>query len=351
VQTEIARTVASALAAEVDADREAVVGIAGPLAAQGGTRNVQAYDAYLRGRALYDLSVDEATERAALAQFDAALDADPDYAPAHAARARSLTAIANQYGRVRELDDLYSAAIASAQRAIEIAPGLAEAYSTLGFTLFQGRLDARGAREPFEKSRQLGAGEATVMARFAQYCARVGRAREAGEGIERALLLDKLNPLIHRAAGSIEYAARDYAASIEPARRALAMNPQMSRAHAAIGDALFMLGDWPAARVEYLAEPAQDFSATGLAVVERALGDREAAAAAMHAVEAEGDRLLYQQAQVLAQWGELEDAASRLQRALAAGDSGLVYARNDPLLDPLRGDARFRAVLERIGFE
>ena len=96
---------------------------------------------------------------------------------------------------------MYTAAIASAQRAIEIAPGLADAYSTLGFTLFQGRLDARGARAPFERSRELGAGEATVMARYAQYSARVGRKQEATEAIERALLLDKLNPLIHRAAG------------------------------------------------------------------------------------------------------------------------------------------------------
>jgi TolB-like protein len=351
VQTEIANTVASALAAEVATDEYMPTGSAGSLAAQGGTRSAEAYDAYLRGRALYDLSVDEASERAALAQFDAALAADPDYAPAHAARARSLTAIANQYGRAGQLGEMYSAAIESAQRAIEIAPGLADAYSTLGFTLFQGQLDARGARAPFEKSRELGAGEATVMARYAQYCARVGRARDASEAIGRALLLDKLNPLIHRAAGSIEYAARNYAASIEPARQALAMNPKMSRAHAAIGDAQFMLGQWPAARAEYLAEPARDFAATGLAVVEHKLGDRDAAARAMRAVEAEGDRLLYQQAQVLAQWGEAETAMSRLQQALAIGDSGLVYARNDPLLDPLRQDPRFGELLKRLGFD
>jgi TolB-like protein len=351
VQSEIARTVATALAAEVAPDHTLPAGSAGQLAAQGGTRSAEAYDAYLRGRALYDLSVDEASERAALAQFDAALAADPDYAPAHAARARSLTTIANQYGRAGQLEEMYTAAIESAQRAIEIAPGLADAYSTLGFTLFQGRLDARRAREPFERSRELGAGEATVMARYAQYSARVGREQEAAAAIERALLLDKLNPLIHRAAGSIEYAARHYAASIPPAREALAMNPKMSRAHAAIGDALYMLGRWPEARTEYLAEPAGDFAATGLAVVEHRLGDRTAAQRAMREVEAEGDRLLYQQAQVLAQWGEHQAAITRLQQALAIGDSGLVYARNDPLLDPLRQDPRFSELLKRIGFD
>jgi TolB-like protein len=351
VQSEIARTVAGALAAEMVPDPTVPPGSAGTLAAEGGTRSAEAFDAYLRGRALYDLSADEASERAALAQFDAAIAADPNFAPAHAARARSLIAIANQYGAPGQLGELHRSAIESARRAIDIAPGLAEAYSTLGFTLFQGLLDAQAARAPFERSRELGAGEATVLARFAQYCARVGRHPEAAESIERALLLDKLNPLIHRAAGSIEYAARNYAASIPPARQALAMNPRMARTHAAIGDALFMLARHADAKKEYLAEPALAFGLTGLAVVERRLGNETAADSAWKKLLQEGDRLLYQQAQVLAQWGQREAALERLQKARAIGDSGLIYLRNDPLLDTVRDDPRFDLLLKSIGFE
>ena len=68
-------------------------------------------------------------------------------------------------------------------------------------------------------------------------------------------------------------------------------------------------------------------------------------------IEQEGDRLRYQQAQILSQWGQLDAAIARLQQARAIGDSGLVYARNDPLLDPLRGDRRFAGLLKSIGFE
>jgi TolB-like protein len=351
VQSEIARTVASALAAEMVHDPAALAGSAGELAAQGGTQSAAAYDAYLRGRDLYNLSTDEASERAALAQFDAAIAADPNFAPAHAARARSLIAIANQYGQVGQLAEYHEAAIASAQRAIEIAPGLAEAYSTLGFTLFQGRLDARGAREPFDRSRVLGAGESTVLARFAQFCARTGRKQEAAAAMQHALLLDKLNPLIHRAAASIEYAARNYAASIPPGRQALAMNPKLSRAHAAIGDAQLMLGRLDEARAEYQAEPASVFGLAGLAIVEHRLGRKTAAREAYAQLMKDGDRVLYQQAQVLAQWGQLDTAIERLQGALKVGDSGLIYLRNDPLLDPLRDDSRFAQLLASIGFE
>jgi TolB-like protein/tetratricopeptide (TPR) repeat protein len=348
VQADIANKVANALMAQV-----AQTGEPGKaLAASGGTSSVVAYDAYLRGRALYGLGADEATERAALAQFDAAIAADPGYAAAHAMRARSLTTIANQYGRVGQLAGLYDAAIASAQRAIDLAPDLAEAHSTLGFTLFQGRLDARAARAPFERSRELGAGEATVMARYAQYSARTGRKRAASEAIQRALLLDPLNPLIHRAAGSIEYAARNYAASLPPLRKALEMNPKMSRAHAATGDALLMLGRLEEARSAYAAEPVEDFRLAGLAIVEHRLGNANAASAAMEKLVADhGDRVLYQQAQILAQWGDPDAAIDKLQRALEIGDSGLIYARNDPLLDPLRNAPEFANLLADLGFD
>ena len=335
VQSEIAATVATALAAEVASPATPE----DERAASGGTTKVAAFDAYLRGRSLYDLSADEASERAALAQFDAA-------------RSRSLTAIANQYAAVGEHAGMYDQAVASAERAVELAPLFADAYSTLAFVLFQGRLDARAARAPFEKSSVLGAGEATVQARWAQYCARTGREREAAEAIQRALLRDRLNPLIHRAAGSIEYAARRFAESIPPFRQALQMNARMSRAHAAIGDALVNLGSLAEARTEFAAEPVADFQLTGLAIVEHRSGNQAAARKAMDQLVAEGgDRVLYQQAQVLAQWGDVEAAIERLLKARELGDSGLVYARNDPFLDPLRGDPRMQALLAGIGFD
>ena len=164
--------------------------------------------------------------------------------------------------------------------------------------------------------------------------------------------LDPLNPLIHRAAGSIEYAARHYAESMPHARHALELNPRMSRAHAAIGDALLMLGRNEEARTEYAAEPVDDFRLAGEAIVERKLGNLAAAQAARtKLVEDLGDRVLYQQAQIHAQWGELDAAIAKLQQARRIGDSGLIYLRNDPLLDPLRKDPRFGSLLGSIGFD
>lgn len=343
VQTEIANTVATALVAQVAPESEVETG---------GTTSVEAYDAYLRGRALMYTSIDEASDREALAQFDAALGIDPNYAAAHAAKSQVLTTLANQYGQLEELGSLYAGAVSEARRAIEIAPDYAEGQSTLGFTLFQGQLDSHAAREPFERSRQLGAGDSVVLARYSLYCARNGRKREAAEAMDRALVLDKLNPLIYRAAGMIRYAAADWDGSIPPLRKTLEMNPRMPRAHAAIADALLMLNRAAEARAEYLAEPLPDARLPGLAIVEHRLGNEDAAKAAMSRLVIEqGDRTLYQQAQVLAQWGEKEAAIDALQRALRLNDSGLIYSRNDPMLDPLRDDPRFAQLLNSIGFD
>jgi TolB-like protein/Flp pilus assembly protein TadD len=347
VQSDIAYAVADRLSAFVGGDRDDRDG----LAAVGGTSNPTALDAYLRGRTLYDLSSDEASERAALRAFDDALAADANFAAAHAARARSLTAIANQYGSPDENVRLYAEAVTAAERAIALAPALAEAHSTLGFTRFQGQLDARGAREPFEESRRLGAGEATVLTRFAQYAARCGRHDEARDALEPALVRDPLNPLIHRAAGGIAYAGGRFADAIPPLEKALAMNPKLTRAHAAIGDSRLNLGDLDGALAAYAKEPVADMRFAGLAVAHRRAGRNDEADAAMRELRTLGDRVLYQQAQGLAEARAIDEAFDALERAHALRDSGLIYARNDPFLDPLRGDARFNALLERLGFD
>ena len=123
------------------------------------------------------------------------------------------------------------------------------------------------------------------------------------------------------------------------------MNPKMSRAHAAIGDALLMLGRASEARAAYALEPAKDVSLTGMAIVEWKLGNAQAARAAMTKLVADlGERVLYQQGQVLAQWGESAAALAKLEQAHVLGDSGLIYARNDPLLDALRNEPQVRPV-------
>jgi hypothetical protein len=49
--------------------------------------------------------------------------------------------------------------------------------------------------------------------------------------------------------------------------------------------------------------------------------------------------------------GDRDAAIAALEQARAVGDGGLIYTRNDPMLDPLRSDPRFARLLQGMGFE
>ena len=141
VQSEIAQAVASALAAAMEEDGQED----GP-AQLGGTESIAAFDAYLRGKELYEATIDEASDRMALAKFDEALAIDPDYAAAAAARSRVLVIIANLYAAFEERSQLYDEAVVSAKRATELAPTFADGHSALGFAYASGKLDMKSGR-------------------------------------------------------------------------------------------------------------------------------------------------------------------------------------------------------------
>jgi TolB-like protein/Tfp pilus assembly protein PilF len=340
VQSEIAATVADALA----------VRMAQPASLPGGTRNSAAYDAYLRGRASFNADEGEQSDRAALAQFEAALALDPDYAAAHAARSRSLAGIATQYAKADELRPLYDQAIAGAGRATALAPDLAAAHLALAYALFTGRLDFSAARAPFERAASLGRGDADILLLYALYASKARRAAAAAEAVGRSLALDPLNPRTWRASASVAYAARRWTEVGPAAEHALSLNPRISNAHAMIGNAAYAEGRLADARAAYEAEPNRSFRLAGLAIVLERLGDGDGARKAMDELVAGlGDSALYQQGQILAQWGRVGPALAALGKARLVGDSGLLYMATDAMLDPLRADPRYGRLLNTMG--
>ncbi len=349
LQTEIAAIVGKALEKEINA-KAIAEGRSGDGRELGGTNNAKAFDAYLRGNALVESSESEATDRAALVKFDEALKLDPGYASALAARSKILAVIANETTSATDVRLYYDRSIESAQAAVKQADGLAEAHSALGYALYNGRLDPKAARGPYERSRDLGAGDADVLRTFSLYAAFTNRADEAKDAIESSLSLDPLNPGAYRAAGFIAYASRDYSATIARMEEALRLNPKLSSAHYAIGAAQYLTGQYKPAAKSFAAESLTSFRLPGEAILRRKTGDAQGAQAAYdQLVKDHGQTANYQIAQVLAQWGQLDGALGRLQAAAQARDSGLLLAGADPMLDPVRGDSQFADLLSGLG--
>ncbi|MBC2653110.1 MULTISPECIES: TIR domain-containing protein [Novosphingobium] len=340
VQREIADTVAKALLAQVTSSR----GTAGE------TRSIEAYDAFLRGKALFNADSGEASDRAALAQFDRALTLDPKFAAAHAARSRSLAGIAVLYSTSDQIVPTYDAAVAAAKAAVDLAPDLAAGQLALGFATLSGLLDFRKARPAYERAYALGEGDADVLLMYAFFAAKSGRDAEALQVVRRAEQLDPLNPRTVRGEGSILLASHQYAPSIEASARALAMAADLSGAHGNIGVAHHMMGQTEAAREAFAAEPTKSIRLAGLAMVERRANHAAAAQAAWAQLLADyGDSAAYQQAQVLAQWGQIDAAVTALEKAYAVRDGGITGILGDPLLAPLAKAPGFTRLLLRMG--
>ena len=80
-----------------------------------------------------------------------------------------LAGIASSHAQASELKPLYAAAIAEAQRAIELAPTLPDGHLALGYARFAGNLDIRGAKPSYDKAYRYGQGNADIVLLFALY--------------------------------------------------------------------------------------------------------------------------------------------------------------------------------------
>ena len=345
VQGDIANAVGTALAIHLtDKGQDSI-------ARSGGTRNVAAFDAFLRGKDLFDSQRDEDSDRGALMHFTDAIKLDPAYAAARAARSRALAVIANAYAQAIERRPLYDEAVQEARRATSNAAQFAEGYAALGYALFYGKLDIRSAEAPYEKASQLGSGGADVLGLYAVYRARRRQFDRALPAIERAASLDPLNPTVFKNRGRIKYAAGDFAEAIAAARRAIELNPKIGGAHGDIGNALLLQGRPREAAAEYAAEKVQLLAIPGRALVAIREGrGADAQRAFDELVQSEGDNGLYQQAQILAQWNKVPAALDALEKAFAEQDSGLVYLLSDPFLRPLQHEPQFNSLLQRLHF-
>lgn len=343
VQAEMATTVADALISNLARDD------GWQARRPGATRNSAAFDHYLQGQALYQSAASTESDRAALAQYDAAIAADPNYAAAHAARARCLVTIANNEHSASAAGRLRGQAMTAARKAIALAPDMAEGHSALGY-LLASQLDLAAAAEPYRRALELGSGNAPILSGCAEYAAQMGNFAVARTAASRAMLLDPLNEFVFRSLGLVEYSARQWPAARTAFAGALRLAPDMDTVHSLMGDMALAQGDAAAAAGHYAQEQGMVSRLRSLAIIDGRLKGRAAGAVHLARLTAQfGDAVQFQRAEVLAQWGDDPAALSALEAALALGDSGLVLAAHDPMLDPLRAQPRFQAVLRQIG--
>jgi len=151
------------------------------------TTSVEAYQCYLRGRALLRGMTRKDTELA-YELFGRAVALDPNYALAYAGLADSATDLALHYPAGT---DILKDALAHSERALEISPMLAEAFAARGYVLSLGQ-DRKGAREDLEMAIKLAPNLADAYFNLAKIRLSVtGELEKARDLFKRGFALDQ----------------------------------------------------------------------------------------------------------------------------------------------------------------
>src|SRR5688500_4879872 len=158
---------------------------------RGATSNIDAYNAYLRGRFMLNNFVGLADSLvAARGCFEQAVALDPDFAQAHAA----LSECFNALGFTTFLPGAIASkgAMAAAQRALTLNPDLPEAHIALGWTKTLFAIDLPTAEHHFQQALLLAPDSAQAHAYYSFWLAAYGRFGAAHEHADRAQQIDPL---------------------------------------------------------------------------------------------------------------------------------------------------------------
>jgi len=151
--------------------------------------NIEAHDAYLRGRHLI-IQRTRATAEGAVKELEKAIVLDPDYALAHAELAMA-TLLSGRYADLTDPEAI-TKATPHVERSLVLDPNLAEAHAARGLTFsMQGELEE--ALTQYERALQINPNYSTVHLWMGQLLADLGRYEEANAMMESALRLDPVS--------------------------------------------------------------------------------------------------------------------------------------------------------------
>jgi TolB-like protein/DNA-binding winged helix-turn-helix (wHTH) protein/Tfp pilus assembly protein PilF len=310
--------------------------------------NARAYDAYLRGRYLWDQRTPEPVAEA-VGYFEQALREDPHYAMAYSGLADCYSAGWWQKG------DL-TLAEKHARKALALDPDLAEAHTSLGIVdQYQGKFAA--AENDLKRALDLNPNYAVAHHFYAFHLLSLGRLAEALAENNRALELDPFSFPANTVRQFILTGLRQYDRAAEQCEATAAMNPRLPHPHSGLARIY-----WVEARVpDALAE---ERKAATLSQAPARLHDLEQIDAAYRKSGPRAAQLQLAQLRekgygdylpldIAFAYGVLEDKGKVLkwlnQSLHDRTDDFLLMLKSAPEFDCVRSDPRFRDLVRRVG--
>jgi adenylate cyclase len=345
IQTDLADRIATSLGL-------ALAGIdpATPVEPELPTRDLAAYDLYLRGRFFWNQRNPEALARS-IELFEEAIARDPDFYMAHAGLADSWVVMPYHTGGAA--GESLDRALEAAERALALRPDLGEAHAARAFAL-TGMWQWEPSEMEFRRALELSPGYATGHEWYAFLLMARGRTEEGLEAIRRAFALDPLSRVISYVFGLILFVSGEPDEALARFDRALELDPAFPLAHLHRSWVLEELGRedemvealerWSALFPEPPFAPGalrQAFLGRGTEGAFEFLADLPAGIPASALDRARWSLRL----------GRTDEALEWLERGLEERDVWFSIVNVSPAIDPLRGEQRFTELLSAMNLE
>jgi TolB-like protein/Tfp pilus assembly protein PilF len=313
-----------------------------------------AYNEYLAGRFFWHRRTEPSLRRA-VASFERAVELAPDFAAAYAGLADAY-AVLGFYDYLPP-SDAFPRARATAERALELDPSLAAAHATLGYVALYYDWDLARSENAFRRSIELDPGYSTAQQWLANLLTAAGRFAEAEAAMRTAQRLDPLSVIANAALGWSFYFAGANERALEQLRNTLAIDPSFELAHLWMSMTFERMGQLDSAL--HYAERAVQLSG-GSAISEAAKaqvlarrGDVEQAQTLLATMRARSFPAAppYEIARLLLALGDTAAALDALDAAIEGRSHSVVFMRVDPNFSGLNEVPRFREQLRRAGLE
>lgn len=319
------------------------------------TENVEAYQLYMKGT-LHSRRLILPEVQKGIAYFEQAIAGDPGYALAYVELAIAYRAMVLTNESPPNI--MMPKAKAAAQKAVELDPMLAEAWTALAFVDFWFDFDSATAERNQLKALSLNPNNPQSHFTYAHLLSNLGRHEEALEEIKRAREADPLSLVTNALEGQIlTFAGREDEA-LKVLQSTIDMDPN------------FWLGHLFISRVHMQSGRFDDAIAAAAKARARSGGNSEAAAVMAYAYArsgrpAEARKILaeledraktryvpaYSFANIYLGLGDRSKALDLLEKAFEQRESLLVFLKVERKWDELRGEPRFAALIRRVNLE
>lgn len=307
----------------------------------------EVYALYLQGLYFENQKGIEGYRKSAEA-LTAALDIDPEYAPAWVALSRVWTYQVRAGVLPRERGR--TLAMTAARNALDRDPKMASAWSSLAYLKSYYDWDWDGAVAALDRALELEPNNAQVLGVAASLAGRLGRMASATELHERALAQDPLNLTALSAMG------QDYLRNGRPDdairvfSRLVTLSPGHYSGRINLGRAYLLKGDIEQARKEIDNSRSESLKTYEKIQIYLALEDYEEVQALVRAYLEKHSRVdIVRTAALFASLGDNDSAFEWLEMAYERRDPRLTWILVNVDLGNLSNDARYPVFLEKIG--